>query len=86
MLNRLYDELWDKDEITGNGLNYYDDENKCVTYVMENLPLFFEASREFEAFPMTKMSWEEKHAAQHMDTIIRCYLLRDCLEEACEEL
>lgn len=86
MLDRLYDELWDKDEITGNGLNYYDDENKCVTYVMENLPLFFEASREFEAFPMTKMSWEDKHAAQHMDAIIRCYLLRDCLEEACEEL
>ena len=86
MLDKLYDELWDKDQITGNGQNYYDSEKNCAIYVMENLPLYFEAARELNAFPMTQMSWEKEHAAQHMDAIIRCYLLRDCLEEACEEL
>lgn len=50
MLDRLYDELWDKDEITGNGLNYYDDENKCVTYVMENLPLFLKLRASLKHF------------------------------------
>ena len=86
MLDKLYDELWDKDEITGNGKNYYDEENKCAVYVMDNLPLYFEAAREFNLLPLTQMSWEREHAAQHMDATIRCYLLRDCLEEACEEL
>ena len=87
MLDNLYDTLWDHDEITGNGPNYYDTEKQCEKYIIENLPLYFEAAREYEDFPTkTQAEWEPHEIARHMDAVIRCYLLRDCIEEACEEL
>lgn len=86
VLDKLYDELWNKDEITGNGENYYASEAKCAEFVMQNLPLYFAAARDLDDFPKCAEKWINDHAAQHMDATIRCYLLRDCLEEACEEL
>ena len=85
MLDKLYDELWDKDEITGNGTMYYASEVKCAEYVVCNIPLYLEAIKEF-GIPMTDFDHSQEHSAQHMDATIRCYLLRDCLEEACEQM
>ena len=83
MLDLLYDELWANDQITGNGGNFYDTPDNCASYVMENFLLYLEAARTYQ-FKDEWLSWEEH--AQKMDCIIRCYLLRDCLEEACNEL
>lgn len=84
-LDILYDELWGLDDITGNGPNGYSDEATCQTYIATNLTLYFMAASEFEDFPNSGTPWIYKNPAQHMDATIRCYLLRECLEQACEE-
>ena len=85
-LDMLYDEVWAVDSITGNGFNYYAPEEKCQEYVASNLTLYFQAANEFCDFPNDGTPWIYKNPAQHMDATIRCYLLRECLEEACEEM
>lgn len=83
MLDALYEELWDKDEITGNGGNYYSTYDNCLTYVSENLQLFMEA---YTALNLGDQGEWKNNVPQRADCTIRCYLLRDCLEEACNEL
>lgn len=80
-LDYLSDELWDKDEITGNGPKFYDTEDKCAEYVCHNLPLYFQAADEFGELALTiaDARWLFENPAQHMDTTIRCYLLSECL-------
>ena len=85
-LDILYDEVWAEDSITGNGFNYYDTEKKCQEYIASNLALYFQAANDFCDFPNDGTPWIYKNPAQHMDATIRCYLLRECLEEACEEM
>ena len=82
LFEKLDDELWAEDSITGNGYNYYDTEEKCQEYVASNLTLYFEAADEFCDLPNSRTSWIYKNPAQHMDTTIRCYLLRECIMEA----
>ena len=84
--NWLYDELWDKDCITGNGTYGYAPENKCEEYVCHNLDLYFDAAREFCDFPTGEVAWTHHNPAQHMDATIRCYLLGECIGEALEQL
>ena len=86
LLNKLEDELWIEDSVTGNGYNYYDTEEKCQEYVASNLTLYFEAAEEFCNLPTTGTSWIHKNPAQHMDATIRCYLLGECIREACDAL
>ena len=80
MYDWIYDEVWDVDAITGNGSYGYDTEEKCQEYVSTNLPLYFEAAREFD--DLRDLTWVSHKAASHMDTTIRCYLLMDCIYEA----
>ena len=81
----LYDELWTLDSITGNGLDYYDTEEKCQEYVASNLALYFEAANEFGDFPNNGTPWIYKNPAQHMDATIRCYLLGECIWKVLKE-
>ena len=82
----LNEELWGKDSVTGNGLDYYDTEEQCQKYIATNLTLYFEAANEFYDFPNSGTPWIYKNPAQHMDCTIRCYLLGECLRTALEEL
>ena len=82
----LYDELWDKDCITGNGTYGYAPEDKCGEYVSSNFNYYFEAAREFCDFPTGEVDWVNKNPARHMDATIRCYLLGECIDIALEEL
>ena len=86
IFNWLYDELWDKDCITGNGTYGYASETQCGEYVGTNFDLYFEAAREFNDFPTEKMTWTKERPAQHMDATIRCYLLGECISQAIHDL
>lgn len=86
MLDAFYDEIYYTDEITGNGELFYASEAKCAEYVMSNLLLFFAADGKVpETDKFDDDDWLY-YGAQHMDRIIRCYLLRDVLEEVFEEM
>ena len=84
--DKLCDDLWYENDITGNTDKFYDTEKKCQEYVATNLPLYFEAVTEFCDFPRSRDTWIYKNPAQHMDTTIRCYLLDECICNAIEEL
>ena len=85
MLDKLYLEVWNKDEITGNGLNHYASEERCAQFLADNLALYFEAAQGM-GLDTKSTNWDKDHTAQCMDALIRCYLLRECLEEACEQM
>lgn len=87
--NWIYDEVWNEDSITGNGLCYHDTEDKCSEYVCHNFDLLYEAAREFcidDDINILIRHYEDKSLARYFDTTIRCYLLGECIEKALEEL
>lgn len=85
-IDSLNDILWDVDKVTGNGEFGYDSEEKCQEYVCTNLDLYFTAANEFSDFPNSGTQWIYDNPAIHMDTTIRCYLLRECIEAAVDEI
>lgn len=87
--NWIYDEVWCEDSITGNGIYYYDTEDKCSEYVCNNFDLLYEAAHEFcldDDVNILIKHYEDKSLARYFDTTIRCYLLSECIEKALEEL
>jgi len=87
LFDYYYDDLWTEDCITGNGCYGYADEEICLKYVGENLPLYFDAAYEFDVFSIkAPLDWVKKNPGRHMDCTIRCYLLSECLEKALKEL
>lgn len=79
---RLNDELWTKDSVTGNGSGSYTfnawqaEENLC-----HNLDLLGEALDDFEC----ETSYLEK-GAEACDVTIRCYLLRQAIASVLDDL
>lgn len=86
-VEKLNDELWDVDEITGNGPYYYASEEECAGYVGYGLSDLVDALEEF-GFEMTSQMKERftGSPACYMDCTIRCYLLYECIERAVDEL
>lgn len=80
-LEYLNDELWDKDEVTGNGANYYGTEEECEEYICHNLKLFFEALSEWGMSLNDLPSTLYEEPARYMDSTIRCYLLNECISK-----
>lgn len=83
----LYDELWAKDAITGNGLYGYASEEECEEFVCHNLYLLFEALFEFGETEESLLDnlhnhVKEKNLARWADCTIRCYVLGDAIENA----
>lgn len=82
----LNNDLWDKDEITGNGGDFY----FCTTEeakeaVQDNISLAIESLREF-CVPMETIG--EKFLQEewgYFDATIRCYLLGTAIAEALGE-
>lgn len=87
-IERLNDELWDVDEITGNGGMYYASEEECAGYIGYGIQDFLQASLDFGGFPFDKNSIELQleAPARYVDCLIRCYLLYECVERAVNEL
>ena len=81
----LNDELWDCDDVTGNGGSYYASAAKCEEYLVGNLRLALEAFSDF-GFDYKKLSLSDDELIQYIDSTVRRYLLWDCIWEALERL
>lgn len=84
---RLGDELWDVDEITGNGGMYYADEDTCAGYVGYGLPDLIDALEEFGYdFTHDMVDTFRAAPARYIDCLIRTYILYECVSKAVDEL
>ena len=87
--NWIYDEIWDQDEITGNGTYFYNTEEKCSEYLAGNYELLYAAIREFcvdDNINILIEYYKNESLARYFDCTIRCYLLSECIGTALEEL
>lgn len=78
----LYEELWDEDTVTGNQSGYMT-EKEHELFIAENFQLVKDA---MESFGYQIKDIPDKNPCTWLDTLIRCYLLNDCLHEALERL
>ena len=88
-IERLNDELWAEDCITGNGGMYYGSEEECAGYVGYGMREFMEAiEEEFGGITLRRdaMNPYFEAPARNVDCMIRCYLLYECIERAVREL
>lgn len=81
--DRLYEQLWIDDSVTGNGSgSYYCNSWKAEEAICHNLDLLGEALEMFCCGPGYLM----ENGAEAADVTIRCYVLSECLSEVLEEL
>lgn len=78
--DKLYEELWCEDCITGNGGMYYATEYECESFLCHNWSLIGEALRGF-CVPYDNLIDKD---AQYFDSLVRCYLLGEALDSALE--
>lgn len=79
---RLNDDLWTVDSVTGNGSGSYTFNTwEAEEYLCHNIDLLQEARGEFgdERDPL-------EQGAEALDVTIRCYLLGQCIGKALDEL
>ena len=81
LYEKLYDELWAEDSVTGNGSEdgYGLTEDKAELYLIGNRKLFIEAANEFGE-PLATYVENPIRA----DITIRCYMLSQILSECIE--
>ena len=85
---KLSDELWGEDSITGNGGFGYDTISNCEEYLCHNLDILFEAINDFD-FDTNYYHLDRESLPKTLDSLIRCYILnstvyayvKDSLEE-----
>ena len=85
----IYDEVFSEDCVTGNGPYGYDTEEKCSEYLSNNFYLIYEAMREYcldDDNNFILHHYEMKDLARFFDSVIRCYILPQCVEKAINEL
>ena len=83
----LNDALFVTDSVTGNASGSYTFNRwKAQEFVTENLDTLREALREFgtEAETIAKKFLDEDW--EYFDVTIRCYLLKECMEDVLDEL
>lgn len=82
---KLNDEMWAIDSITGNGSGSYTFSSYIADhYLVGNKGLLIEALEEFGS-PVSsyKRALEEP---EYADVTIRCYLLQECISEVLDEI
>lgn len=79
---KLYDDLWIEDSVTGNGSGSYTfDSSEAFENLKGNLDLLAEALEEF-GNPNDVL----KHGAEACDVTIRCYLLGNAISEVLDDI
>lgn len=82
---KLYDELWTNDSVTGNGSGSYTfNTYKAEENLAHNFDLLEEIAQEFGIEPTIRTGWE--HGAEWWDSSIRCYLLPQAISQALNEI
>ena len=89
LFESIYDEAFGIDSITGNGLDYYDTEDNCSKNLAGNIDLLYLAAQNYcidDDILVLIKHYEDKSLARYFDSIIRCYLLGDCIDEVLKEI
>lgn len=87
MYDKLNEELWDTDSVTGNASGSYTFNRwKAREYVLENLPLLETAAASFGCDAREVAGHFLNNDWEWFDVTIRCYLLGECLNEVLDEL
>ena len=83
LYEKLYDELWINDSVTGNASGSYTcNAYNAEEYLCHNWDLLVEALSEFGESESDALS----RGAEYCDVTIRCYLLGSAIKEALDEL
>lgn len=84
---KLYDDLWINDSVTGNGSGSYTfNSYQAKEYIMDNMELCKEALEEFCVDPQTIADKFLCEDFEYFDVTIRCYLLGQAIDKALDEL
>lgn len=84
---RLNDDLWTVDSVTGNGSgSYYCNSYKSMECVLDNMDLLEEMCGEFGVDNETIGKKFLEGAWEWMDVSIRCYLLGQAISEALDDM
>ena len=79
----LANKLWDNDLVTGNGGEYYTDEETCEEFLCHNLKLAVQACQDFGiTFDTLKDHYKMNDLARYVDCAIRCYVLSAAIVQA----
>lgn len=79
----LNDILWTEDEITGNGSQFYANEEECEEYLCHNISLIIEACENFAVnYLELHKYYVQETLARCLDCTIRCYILPEAIEKA----
>lgn len=84
-IEKLNDELWTDDSVTGNGSGSYTfNTYQAEQNLAHNWDILEEVAQEFGIEPTIATGYE--HGAEWWDVSIRCYYLKQAIEEALEEI
>ena len=84
---RLNDDLWTVDSVTGNGSGSYTfSRSEAEEYVNDNSDLLREAISEFDVDSETVAEKFLDADYEYFDVTIRCYLLGQAISEALDEM
>lgn len=87
LFEKLNDELWIEDSVTGNGSGSYTfNRYEAEEYVIDNIPLCTDACEEFGIDSKTFCEKILNKDWEYLDVTIRCYLLNECLIDVLNEL
>ena len=87
LFDKLLDELWLEDSVTGNGSGSYTfNRYEAREYVTDNLSLCVEACEKFDVDINTLGKKVSNEDWEYLDVTIRCYLLNECLNDVLVEL
>ena len=78
VVEKLEEELWGEDVITGNGSFGYDSNSNCEEYLCHNLDILLEAMEMFD-FDISARHLDKENLPKTLDSIIRCNLLNSVL-------
>jgi hypothetical protein len=82
---KLHDDLWINDDVTGNASGSYTcNRAKAKKYVDDNKELVIEMAEEFGCKDQV-MNWWYSNNYEAIDCSIRCYLLNQAISEITEE-
>ena len=87
---KLYDDLWTADNVTGNGSGSYTfNSARAAEYVTDNTDLLREALHEFGYYREDLIDLIDKFLDgewEYFDVTIRCYVLGSAIEDALDAL
>ena len=79
----LRDELWAKDDVTGNGPNGYASKAECEEFLCHNWDLVIEGFDTFGvSIPDLLAQYKKNSLARYIDCFVRLYVLDNAIESA----